>query len=80
QSHPMSLFDRVEKLIDGKIILSSCLQGAILIPYDDENLELTIGIDYSIGYESHDSKEVTLFATESFTFRVMEEKAVVVYK
>ncbi|NMA21987.1 MAG: bacteriocin family protein, partial [Spirochaetales bacterium] len=25
QSHPMSLFDRVEKLIDEKIILSSCL-------------------------------------------------------
>ena len=30
---------------------------------DDENLELTIGQDFAIGYESHDSKEVRLFAT-----------------
>ncbi len=80
ETHPMSLFDRVEKMIGGSIVLSSCLDGALLIPYDDENLELTLGMDFSIGYESHDSKEVTLFATESFTFRVMEPKAVVVYK
>ncbi|MDY0303791.1 MAG: family 1 encapsulin nanocompartment shell protein [Sphaerochaeta sp.] len=80
ETHPMSLFDRVERMIGGSVVLSTCLDGAILIPYDDENLELTLGMDYTLGYESHDTKEVTLFATESFTFRVMEEKAIVVYK
>ena len=80
ETHPMSLFDRVEKMIGSDIVLSSCLDGAILVPYNDENLELTLGMDYSLGYENHDSKEVTLFATESFTFRVMEEKAIVVYR
>lgn len=76
----MSLLERVEHMLGSKVILANSIDGAILVPYNNENLELTIGQDFALGYESHDTKEVTLFATESFTFRVLEPKAIVVYK
>ena len=50
---------------------------AFLVPYDHDDLELTIGQDFSIGYEAHDTKEVTLFLTESFTFRVLDGSLIV---
>ncbi len=71
------LTERIERLIGGKVIHSLAIDGAYLLPYDDENLELTIGQDFAIGYESHDTKEVTLFLTESFTFRVLDPNLIV---
>src|SRR5699024_1699031 len=69
----------IEELIGGKIIFSNTLEGAFLIPYDHEDLELTIGQDFSIGYEDHDAQEVRLFITESFTFRVLDENIIISY-
>lgn len=79
-SYGKSLLDRVEKMLGSKVVLANSLEGALLVPYNNENLELTIGQDFALGYETHDTKEVTLFATESFTFRVLEPKAIVVFK
>ena len=76
----MSLLERVEQMLGSKVVLATSVEGALLVPYNNGNLELTIGQDFALGYESHDTKEVTLFATESFTFRVLEPKAIVVYK
>ena len=50
---------------------------AFLMPYDHEDIELTIGQDFSIGYENHDDKKIKLFITESLTFRVLDEKLIV---
>lgn len=80
ESHGMSLLERVAKMVGSKVILATGCEGALLVPFDNENLEFTIGQDFSLGYQAHDTKEVTLFATESFTFRVLDEKAVVCYK
>ena len=71
------LIERIERLIGGPVIHSLAVEGAFLLPYDDENLELTIGQDFAIGYESHDTREVTLFITESFTFRVLDPGLIV---
>lgn len=71
------LIERIERLIGGKVVHSLAIDGAYLLPFDDENLELTIGQDFAIGYESHDTKEVTLFLTESFTFRVLDPNLIV---
>ena len=71
------LVERIERLIGGKVIHSLAIDNAYLLPYDDENLELTIGQDFAIGYESHDTKDVTLFITESFTFRVLDPNLIV---
>ncbi|MBF7097637.1 family 1 encapsulin nanocompartment shell protein [Alkalibacter mobilis] len=75
QGYP--LVKRIESLIGGKILLSGVVDGAFLLPYDNENLELTIGQDFAIGYESYDSEEVKLFIAESLTFRVLDENIVV---
>ncbi|MFA7371188.1 MAG: family 1 encapsulin nanocompartment shell protein [Sphaerochaetaceae bacterium] len=75
QGIPLS--ERIERLIGGKVVHSLALQEALLLPHDDEDLELTIGQDYAIGYEFHDSKEVTLYLTESFTFRVLDPNLIV---
>jgi uncharacterized linocin/CFP29 family protein len=73
------LVERIERMIGGKVVHSLSIDGAMLLPYDDGNLELTIGQDFSIGYEYHDSREITLFLTESFTFRVLDPSLVVVF-
>ncbi len=80
EAHGMSLLERVERMIGSKVVLSTSIDGALLVPFGSDDLELTIGQDFALGYETHDTKEVTLFATESFTFRVLEPKAIVVYK
>lgn len=71
------LIKTVSSIIDGKVILSEAVEGAFLMPYDHEDIELTIGQDFSIGYENHDDKKIKLFITESLTFRVLDEKLIV---
>jgi len=41
------------------------------------DFELTVGQDLAIGYKQHDAKDVDLYYTESFTFRVLEPAAAV---
>ncbi|MBE6082496.1 MULTISPECIES: family 1 encapsulin nanocompartment shell protein [Tissierellales] len=73
------LYKKIEKLIGGKIVYSHVLNGAILLPFNHEDLELTIGRDFSIGYQSHTNEKVKFFITESFTFRVKDENLIVNY-
>jgi uncharacterized linocin/CFP29 family protein len=68
---------RIEKLIGGKIVFSHVVKGAYLLPFNHEDLELTIGRDFSIGYQSHDAEKVRFFATESFTFRVLDPDIII---
>lgn len=71
---------RVEELIGGKIIFNHIIKGAYLLPHDNEDLELTLGRDFSIGYQAHDIENVRFFITESFTFRVLDPSLIVKYK
>lgn len=71
---------RIEQLIDGKIILNQAIEGAYLLPYDHEDLELTIGRDFSIGYQDHTNDKVKFFVKESFAFRVLDENIIIKYK
>ncbi len=71
------LYKIVKSILGGEIILSETIEGAYLFPYDHENIELTIGQDFSIGYENHTAEKLKLFVTESFTFRVLDEDIIV---
>lgn len=73
------LYKAIEKLIGGKIIYSHVLDGAILLPFDHEDLELIIGRDFSIGYQSHTNEKVKFFISESFTFRVKDPDLIINY-
>lgn len=71
--------DKVKRLIGGDILLNHVIQGAYLIPKDHDDLELTIGKDFSIGYQAHDIESIRFFITESFTFRVLDPDIIVKY-
>jgi uncharacterized linocin/CFP29 family protein len=71
------LYKQIMELIEGGILFSPALEGALLLPYDHEDLELNLGIDFSIGYQNHDAKEVRLYIAESFTFRVLDPALIV---
>lgn len=70
---------QIENLTGKSVIYSEIVDGALLLPYDNENLEMTLGNDFSIGYESSDEKTVQLFISESFTFRIIDSKLIVKY-
>lgn len=75
-----SLPEKLEKILGQKIVVSKSIDGAILLPFDDENIELIIGEDYAIGYQNHNESVVELFITESFTFRVLDPALIVLFK
>jgi uncharacterized linocin/CFP29 family protein len=67
-----------ENIIDGGIVWAPALRGgAVLLSTRGGDYELTVGQDLSIGYAGSDRDEVELFLTESFTFRVLEDKAAI---
>ncbi|MCD7979215.1 MAG: bacteriocin family protein, partial [Fusobacterium sp.] len=74
-----SLPEKLEKILGQKIIVSKSIDGAILLPYDDENIELIIGEDFALGYQNHNESVVELFVTESFTFRVLDPALIVLF-
>lgn len=70
-----------ENLIDGSLIWAPVLEeGAVLLSTRGGDYELTVGQDLSIGYASSDRKEVELYLTESFTFRILENKAAILLR
>jgi uncharacterized linocin/CFP29 family protein len=67
-----------EAMTDGALIWAPALEGGgVLISTRGGDYELTVGQDLSIGYTAHDRTQVELYLTESFTFRVLENKAAV---
>jgi uncharacterized linocin/CFP29 family protein len=72
------LRQRVETNVDGPLVWAPALgAGALLLTTRGGDYELTVGQDLSIGYAVHDRDSVELYLTESFTFRVLEEKAAI---
>ena len=70
-----------ESLVDGSLVWAPALkQGAVLLSTRGGDYELTIGQDLAIGYMAHNRTEVELYLTESFTFRVLEDKAAISLK
>lgn len=78
-SAPMGypLLKQVRRLIEGPVLESDLVSGGLLVSTRGGDFELTLGQDFSIGYETHDPKVVRLFIAESFTFRVLGPEAIV---
>ncbi|TYB33180.1 MAG: bacteriocin [Flexistipes sinusarabici] len=71
---------QIEDIIGGSVKVSSNISEAYLVSERGGDFRLTLGQDLSIGYLQHDSKEVTLYFTESFTFRILDPAAFIVIK
>lgn len=68
---------RINSMTGGGIHWSPVLKSGLLMSVRGGHYQLTLGVDFSIGYEQHDADNVQLFLTEAFTFRVLEPKAAV---
>jgi uncharacterized linocin/CFP29 family protein len=67
-----------ENILDSAIVWAPAVKGgAVLMSTRGGDYELTVGQDLSIGYAASDRVEVELYLTESFTFRILEDKAAV---
>ncbi len=67
-----------ENILDGGIVWAPALRGgAVLLSTRGGDYELTVGQDLSIGFTGNSRSEVELYLTESFTFRVLEDKAAI---
>lgn len=71
---------QIAALASGGIHWSPALDGGAVISRRGADLEMTVGVDLSIGYRTHDKETVDLYFTESFTFRVLEPAATVALK
>ncbi|MFW5872471.1 MAG: family 1 encapsulin nanocompartment shell protein [bacterium] len=72
------LNQRVGEMISGQFILAPYVSDMLLVSKRGGDMRMTIGQDLSIGYNSHDTKNVELFLTESFTFQVYEPNSFIV--
>ena len=70
----------LEKILEGQIIISECIKQPILLTMRGGDFRITSGLDLSIGYQSHNTKEVELYFTESFTFQVIDPDAYLLFK
>ena len=77
RGYPLKL--QLESLLGGSIIRNAFIGNALLVSERGGDFEMTIGQDIAIGYECHDTKTVQLFFSESFTFRVLDDRALVVF-
>ncbi|HLU38178.1 MAG TPA: family 1 encapsulin nanocompartment shell protein [Planctomycetota bacterium] len=64
-------------LIDGPLVRSPALDGAVVVSVRGGDYEISVGQDLSIGYAAHDRDRVELYITETFTFRVLTPTAAV---
>ncbi len=69
--------EHVQRIVDGPIIWTPGLTGAVVVSLRGGDFELVVGRDFSIGYLDHDAEKVQLYIEESFTFRLLSPQAAV---
>lgn len=71
------VYDHVKRLLNGPLVWTPGIDGAIVLSMRGGDFELTVGEDFSIGYLSHTANAVRLYVQESLTFRVLTPEAAV---
>jgi len=71
------VLERLRLILDGPVVYAPAVEGAIVLSTRGEDYEFYCGQDVSIGYESHDAQQVSLYLEESFTFHAHTPEAAV---
>ncbi len=71
------LLEHLAKILDGPIVWTPGVKGAIVLSQRGGDFVLECGQDVSIGYAAHDSDVVRLYLQESFSFHVATPEAAV---
>lgn len=74
------LMRKLEETLGNKVMFSHVVDGALLLPVDHGDLEMTLGKDFSIGFDSVNGNKVKFFIMETFTFRVLDPAIIVKFK
>jgi uncharacterized linocin/CFP29 family protein len=78
ESNGYPLRKQLQSLVGHAPVYSPGLEGALLVSMRGGDFRLTLGVDYSIGFDRVEGDAVHLFVTETFTFLVVGPEAVVV--
>lgn len=71
------VYDHVKRLLNGPVVWTPGIDGAIVVSMRGGDFELTVGEDFSVGYLSHTAEIVRLYLQESLTFRVLTAEAAI---
>ena len=71
------LFDHLKTILDGPIVWTPGLEGAVVLSLRGGDFVFHCGQDVSVGYTSHDAEQVSLYLEASFTFRNLTPEAAV---
>src|SRR5262245_20556026 len=71
------VYDHVKRLLNGPLVWTPGIDGAVVLSMRGGDFELTVGEDFSIGYVSHTAATVRLYIQESLTFRVLTAEAAI---
>jgi uncharacterized linocin/CFP29 family protein len=71
------VLEHMRRLVDGPLVWTPGLEGAVVLSMRGGDFELTVGQDFSIGYLGHDARTVRLYIEESFTFWLLSEQAAI---
>lgn len=69
------LFDHLAKILEGPIVWSPGLKGAVVLSLRGGDFLFESGQDLAIGYDGHDAENVHLYLEESFSFVVATPEA-----
>jgi uncharacterized linocin/CFP29 family protein len=71
------LFDHLRKILNGPIIWSPGVRGAVVLSQRGGDFLFESGQDIAVGYDDHDADAVQLYLEESFSFRIATPEAAV---
>ena len=71
------LFDHLRKILNGPIVWSPGVHGAVVLSQRGGDFLFESGQDLAVGYDSHDREAVHLYLEECFSFRVATPEAAV---
>lgn len=75
EGHPV--YDHLVNLVS-EIVWAPAVRGGYVLSTRGGDNQLTLGVDLSIGYDSHTATEVTLYLEETLTFSALTAEASVV--
>jgi len=71
------VLEHVRHIVDGPLVWTPGLDGAVVLSMRGGDFELIVGQDFSIGYLDHDAQTVRLYIEESFTFWLSSAQAAI---
>ena len=74
------LIEQIREIVDGHIVLNKNTKDSLLVSERGNDFILTLGQDISMGYEYQEQEDLRLYLLESFSFMVVEPRAVALYE